>query len=529
MNVKEMITFPSFKGFKVIAGEKGIHREVSSVSVMDAPDIYNWLSGGEFLITTGYIMKDHPLQIKDLIIKINESGAAALGIKLNRFIKNLPKEVIDTANELNFPIISIPIEFSFVDVINPVLYEVIDKQARMLLYSYKIHNSFTELVINGEGNQRIIDTLSNIINKKIIYFDMFFNNSYSSGLDKEEMKDIKSKNLDELLNTFIYYPIKIENKKYGYIIIYDEKNILGDYDKISIEHASTVLKLEIQKKISNLQIETRYRDEFIYDLLLNNIKSLEEIRNRARLYEWNFDNGNIVAIFDIDNYKSEYLNLKNKNHSRTLENARENIFSFIRKGLKNYYSNAVYTTFSDSIVFIIKPSSKKLDDSKELLRNVSDEIRKEVFDKFNFTITVGIGSYKKSPQDIYLSYNEAKKSIKFGRNISNNDITIFYEELGLYKLFDSLSNQEAIKEFYSSYIGKLIEYDKKNNTDFLTTLKYLVKNDWNLKTTADEIYIHYNTMKYRFNRISEILGMDLKESEGKLNIAVALKLLQIVD
>ncbi len=527
MDVKDMMSFPLFKDFEVIAGHKGLNRNVSTVSVMDAPDIYDWLKGGEFLMTTGYIMREEPLQIKDLIIKINKSGAAALGIKLKRFIKELPKDVLDIANELNFPIIAVPINFSFVDVINPVLSEVVNSQARKLMYSQRIHESFTKLAIKGESIDKIIDTLSNIIDKKVVYYDIYFDNIYTSKLDEKTIEELKTEGLSEILNAFSNYPIKIERETYGYLIIYDEIGALGEYDTIAVEHASTILKLEIQRKISNLQIETRYRDEFIQDLILNNVKSLEEIHNRAKLYDWNFDEGNIVAIFDIDNLKVKYLNIRNENHSRTLENTRENMLMFIRKKLKTHFNNAVYTSFSDSIIFIIKPTCKALDKFKELLKIASSEIKREIFNKFEFTVTVGIGSYKSSPQDIHISYIEARKAIKIGRGIYVNNSTIFYEDLGIYKLFDNLSNNDSIKEFYSSYLGKLVEYDKENNTVFLDTLNYLVKNDWNLKTTSEEIFVHYNTMKYRFNKISEILNIDLKESENKLNIAVALKLLQM--
>lgn len=60
-------------------------------------------------------------------------------------------------------------------------------------------------------------------------------------------------------------------------------------DRITVEHASTVLKLNIQKEISNHQMEQKYRGEFIQDLLLNNIRTVEEANNRATLYGWKMD------------------------------------------------------------------------------------------------------------------------------------------------------------------------------------------------------------------------------------------------
>jgi purine catabolism regulator len=259
---------------------------------------------------------------------------------------------------------------------------------------------------------------------------------------------------------------------------------------------------------------------------MDNVKSLQEIINRAKVYDWDFEKGNVVAIFDIDNFKGQYLNL-NKENRIELEIVKENIFSYIRKIIKNKFKDAVYTNFSDSIIFILKPFENDLDNFKAKFNQVSTMIKREILQKYKFSITIGVGSYKLSPTDINISYNQAKKSIQIARNIYRKNATMFYEDLGIYKLFDKLSSETEKIDFYKSYIGKLLEYDEENNTNFLNTLKCLYENDWNLKVTAKQMYIHYNTMKYRFNKIMEILKLDLKNSEDKLNVSVALKLLDM--
>lgn len=44
--LSDMLADPYFKGFRVIAGESGTDREVTTISVMDAPDIWQWMKGG---------------------------------------------------------------------------------------------------------------------------------------------------------------------------------------------------------------------------------------------------------------------------------------------------------------------------------------------------------------------------------------------------------------------------------------------------------------------------------------------------
>ena len=59
MTVYELLQVPSLKNnLKVIAGESGLDRKISSVTVIDTPDGLNWLRGNEVVITTAYAVSD---------------------------------------------------------------------------------------------------------------------------------------------------------------------------------------------------------------------------------------------------------------------------------------------------------------------------------------------------------------------------------------------------------------------------------------------------------------------------------------
>src|SRR5690606_32054135 len=141
--------------------------------------------GGEFLITTAYIMRHNPLELKDLVIKLNKNGASALGIKIGRFIEELPLEVKETGDRLNFPIIYIPTDFAFSDVINPVLSKIVNAQAKKLMMSEKVHKSFTQIVIEGKGTGDIVDTLYRILNRNVTFMDLVFNKNYIKSKSNE--------------------------------------------------------------------------------------------------------------------------------------------------------------------------------------------------------------------------------------------------------------------------------------------------------------------------------------------------------
>lgn len=523
MKVKNLME--QFKDFQVLAGEGGLDKDVSTVSVMDAPDIYNWMKGGEFLVTTGYIMKDNPLELRDLVIKLNDHGAAALGIKIGRFIPELPKEVKETGDKLNFPIIYVPKCYAFTDIINPVLSNIVNSQAKKLMMSEEIHKSFTQMVIQGKNTSDIMNTLYNILDKDIAFIDLVFNRNYIRGKSKEFKKNIENMCLKNILDKYYSYPVQIGSSIYGYIVAEDAKeNALSDLDNISIEHASTVLKLNIQKEISNHQIEQKYRDEFIQDLILNNIKTVEEANNRAALYGWKIENGLVCLIVDIDNFKEKFISLKD---TQELEDEKNKIFRLANSRMKKNFRQCFYTIYSDNIVFLIEPSEKSIDDFIKNLKKLAEEIRQEIKINSKFTVSIGIGTYQEFITDVYISFVEAQKAVRIGRTIYESDKIHFYPDLGVYKMLYNLSLEEDASDFCGEYLQKLITYDLENNSEYMDTLRSVVKNDWNLKQTSEEMFIHYNTIKYRFSKICEIVNLDLNNREDKFKIEFCLKLMDI--
>jgi purine catabolism regulator len=104
---------------------------------------------------------------------------------------------------------------------------------------------------------------------------------------------------------------------------------------------------------------------------------------------------------------------------------------------------------------------------------------------------------------------------------------VFWDELGVYKLLGNLCQTKEAEVFLNEYIGSLIEYDKRKNGGLVKTLEALIRNNWEMKVTAGELSIHYNTLKYRLKRISEMTGFDIQNSEKRLDFALSLKLYQM--
>lgn len=520
VKIKDIVN--ELDGFYIISGKSGENNIVSRINVIDAPDVYNWMRGSEFLVTTGYLYKDSPLELKELIIKLSKAKVSGLGIKVGRFIEEIPDEVKELSEELSFPIVYIPNKYAFSEVINPVLSNIVNAQAQRLKISEKIHSEYTKIVVEGRGTEDILDVLNKYLNMDIAYLCFYTNKVYLKATSNDFKNDI-NKGLKRIIEKFINYEVKIGNTLYGYVVINKETSyMIKDIEQMSIEHAITVLQLDIQKKISNNQIEQRYRDEFISDILMNNIETLEEIRKRGEIYGWVIDKPIFVIVFDLDGFKSK---LAKSSDAVKLEENKNNLFIKCRKYMKILYPRLLYTNYSDSIVFLIE-NPKESDDLIEKIKKDIASVKEKLKELSSLTFSVGIGQ-SKDVINLNESFKEAGESIKISRAVNGGDNIAYYKELGIYSVLNSIDPGSKFLDICRNYILNVKNYDELKGTEYLKTLKVLIENDWQLKRTSESLFIHYNTMKHRFNKIEEIMGVSLRGRNIRFNIEFSLRFMEI--
>lgn len=105
----------------VLYGEAGVGRRVAYIDVVEIPEGMHWTNANDFIITTGYCFASDEALLELLVRTLIRRGCAGLGIKLGRYIESIPERVAKIAEENAFPIIRIPMHFSYRDISRPLL------------------------------------------------------------------------------------------------------------------------------------------------------------------------------------------------------------------------------------------------------------------------------------------------------------------------------------------------------------------------------------------------------------------------
>ena len=108
VTVGQILALPVLKDARLLAGEDGLDRRVSSVTVGEVPDIADWLSGGEMVLSTMFAFKGDLDRQREFCRRVMMAGASALFIKTTRFVETMPADIIELAEKRKFPIVEVP-------------------------------------------------------------------------------------------------------------------------------------------------------------------------------------------------------------------------------------------------------------------------------------------------------------------------------------------------------------------------------------------------------------------------------------
>ena len=532
MTVEELLQLPTIKGLKLISGNLGVHREISTVTVVDTPDGFQWLKGNEVVITTTYALEKTPNAFLDFISKLLSRNISALIVKSDRYIKVIPENAKKLCDEKALPLIYCPAISAFTDIINPTLSGIISKQAEQLKESSKIHESFLELAINDRSIHQILQTLSTLIQEPTAYVDTVFHKVYFSENVSEDSLYLKGLSYEIIFNEYRekYQCIDVVNKeqKFGYIMLLSDRSdrTYPDTDsniyKTAIEYASIVIILRMQIRISNRMIEEKYYSSFVGDLMLNNVKTREEINTRAHLYGWDLDGGGFVAIIDINNIKKYYLRNLDTGTNEKLQKYTDRIFDTSIKCIKQAFPSTIYYSQSDFIAFLI--TGKLPVSARKTLSDTFSQIQHSLLNAVPFTISMGVGMYVDDIINIHNSYQQAKQVIQTVYQIQQFNRLFFYDQIGIYRLLFSISSNNEAIEFCDKYVKPLQQYDDQHHANLIETLQSIINCGWNLKLASEKLFLHYNSVKYRFQKICDLLEIDLRDNSRHTEIELALKI-----
>lgn len=120
---------------------------------------------------------------------------------------------------------------------------------------------------------------------------------------------------------------------------------------------------------------------------------------------------------------------------------------------------------------------------------------------------IGISNRYESLINLDKILYQSKIALKFARHKDRHMVK--FDDIGIYKMLIPVLDNAYVVEYYDDIIEKLKGYDKKHQSELLMTAQAYIKSDGDIKRTAEGLYQHTNTIRYRIRKINEILDNDV--------------------
>lgn len=149
------------------------------------------------------------------------------------------------------------------------------------------------------------------------------------------------------------------------------------------------------------------------------------------------------------------------------------------------------------------------------------------FAELNFTI--GHGRPATSAGDIYRAGQEALLAANVAE-AGGSDKPMSFEDTGAYRLLlpAMCDDPEELRRFYAETVEPLAKYDDQYETDLLRTVDTFLAADGNVAGTAQRLFTHRHTIRYRLERVKDLTGLDCSSTDGREKLGLGLKSMRVL-
>ncbi|MBX6766580.1 MAG: PucR family transcriptional regulator ligand-binding domain-containing protein, partial [Actinomadura rubrobrunea] len=305
--VSEVLGVSTLAGARLIGGRSGLDRIVQRLNVMEVPDILAWVKPNELLLTTGYPLRNTPQSLDNLVADLDERGLAALAIKLGRYLDSLPAEMIEQADRRGFPLILLPDDVGFDDILNQVLTDILNRQAAVLARTEEVHRALVQIVLCGGGLQEVVDEVATLLDVAVVVLDGDQRVLAGAGPDEhiQAMRafDVLSGRPGVCANgggDHLVVPVVAGGFDHGRIIAYSPAGTLCEADLGILERAATVAALVVTKQQAVAAVESKYRADYLRDILSGRAGDDDRVIAHCAGFGWDLDRPVMVVVAELD-------------------------------------------------------------------------------------------------------------------------------------------------------------------------------------------------------------------------------------
>ncbi|NMH96891.1 PucR family transcriptional regulator [Pseudonocardia sp. K10HN5] len=559
--MQEVLKVDSLQGSTVLSGASGLLRMVSRLNVMEVPDILPWVKPHELLLTTGFPLLHadsvQPVQtgrggpvrgetdhMAQLVAEFHERGVCALAVKSGRYLLDIPATALEASDRLGFPVLSLPADVAFDDVLADVFAALLDHQAETLAIAHDLQRSLETVLFAGGGLAEVTDEVARLLDVAVLITApdgqvqaTGGDEARRSALTALPVFDATGRLRTEELAVGILHqqgpgsgelavvPVHGGGLNHGYIVAHSVTGQLSEIGVHALERVATVVALLITRQQAVAAVESKYRGDFLRDALTGRAGEPQQVAAHFATLGWDIDRPLVVAVAELEPDNDTGSGLHTTLPVRSYQ---DRLAAAWQQVVRSRDSKAPVVGFSQEIITLIPVSGTAAEVEATVAGIVTEVARDRAAGRRSFSVGVSrvVPDPATAPEALTTAYQQARKSVAIGRRIHGPGSVTHFGGLGVHRLLSLVPDPAELRSFAEEVLGKLAG-DEPEALDLRMTLQALLDNSLNVAETARSLHFHYNTLRYRIRKLERMLGPFIGDPTLRLDITLALQVVEM--
>jgi PucR family transcriptional regulator, purine catabolism regulatory protein len=518
-----------------LAGAGGTQRQVSWVAVLTG-----WNRLAEEVRTGDVVILPPALQKEtdEAELRRHLSTLETLSPAAFLLFQDVSAVTRQTAAELNLPLLIVPPATPLRDVHKGITALLLNRQAQTTDRGMQLYRRLSEISREGQGLAAMVEIMSRLTGKVVVVQDkrleiQAISYPQNTPVDRAALLELlcqrdtlpavlrnrkaaaraRQSHWQQLLPgenlARLVSPIIAGDRARGYLSVIGATDELDLLDTLTVEHGAAACALEMAKAKAVSEAKKSLRGDFLEALLAGSLPRQEIERLAGRL---DHDTHPPHAVMTFAWHGPNQPSL------RRLETTMHWLLS-------SYDRPSLVHTFADSHISVFQALRYEQDSgpAQEFARQLREQLLAEFPEA---RLIAGMSGPAGSLTEWPAVHQQAVQAMQLGRRLGLNHLVEF-DSLGIYQLLAQLDGITAVQSFCRQLIGPLADYDQRHRSNLVQTLDAYFQHHGNISQTAEALFVHRNTLLYRLERIQELTGKRLDQSDMRLSFHLALKLWQL--
>ena len=415
----------------------------------------------------------------------------------------------------------------------------LSQEVHVMRYSTQVHSSLAGLFHRGAGLQILVREVSNLARNPALALDARGHVVAGNGVTPETLAPLADsltemlaagitaskrrpdghdtriqqvKGLHDSTWTCVASAIRLGKSFEGWVVVLVPTPHPGNHDlaryAVVTEQATAIVGSEMLRQRSVDEAEERARGDFVQALVHGSFSSEHDMRARAEHHDIELDShfGVFVAPGILP---------------RQMDNPTASMVRLARyaAGVASHPSiNAYVTVIGDVLVVVRTLRGEGGAAMRDEMSDYAGAMSLELERRRGMRAPVAYGRAASGASEVRESYREARLALSIARRLRRAGATS-YQQLRGFTVLAQVAETEESRRLVRDLLGPL-----QSVPDLLETLGTYLTEGGNVNATARVLNVHRNTMLAKLDRISRLLGMDIRLPENQFTVWLAIRL-----